>query len=133
MAAVLLDTHAWAWSLTADARLSATATGAINAAEAVYVSPISFFEIAQKVRIGKWPGMEPHVADLPGLLTQQGGLVATLTPEICVLGASMDWAHRDPFDRLIAATAISTERTLISADTVFDQLAPEAGQVKRIW
>ena len=53
MSAVLLDTHAWAWSLTGDERLSARATDAILGAERVMVSPISFFEIAQKVRLGK--------------------------------------------------------------------------------
>lgn len=65
MTAVLLDTHAWVWSLDADDRLSAPARTAIAAADSVFVSPITFFEIAQKVRIGKWPEMERFVADCP--------------------------------------------------------------------
>ena len=34
----------------------------MNAADSVLVSPITFFEIAQKVRLGKWPEMEPFVS-----------------------------------------------------------------------
>jgi len=48
-----LDTHAWVWSLTGDERLSGPALAAISAADTVFVSPITFFEIAQKARIGK--------------------------------------------------------------------------------
>jgi PIN domain nuclease of toxin-antitoxin system len=124
---VLLDTHAWVWSLSGDERLSRKATTAITAAERVFVSPITFFEIAQKVRIGKWPEMEPHVARLAGLLAQQGGLALALDPEICVAAGLMDWAHRDPFDRLLAATARHHRLSLVSVDAVFD------GIVTRVW
>lgn len=127
MSAVLLDTHAWAWSLTADPRLSTRARSAIAAAEAVEVSPISFFEIAQKVRLGKWPEMTAYVDQLVVLLDRQGGRVAALEPAICVSGGVMNWQHRDPFDRLLAATALHYAYPLISADAVFD------GIVQRIW
>jgi len=129
MASVLLDTHAWVWALTGDARLSAPAQATIAEAEAVRVSPISFFEIGQKVRIGKWPEMEPHVRDLPAALKRQGGLTAPMTAEICLHASLLDWPHRDPFDRLLAATAILTGDILVSADVVFDTLAG----VRRDW
>ena len=53
-------------------------------ADRVLVSPISFFEIAQKVRLGKWPEMELFVETLPTILEEQGGIVAGLDPEICL-------------------------------------------------
>lgn len=86
MTAVLLDTHTWAWSLTGDMRLSTKATTLITEADSVFVSPISFFEIGQKVPIGKWPEMEPFINDLPSLLAEQGGRVAALVPEVCLKG-----------------------------------------------
>jgi PIN domain nuclease of toxin-antitoxin system len=125
--AVLLDTHAWAWSLTRDRRLSRKAATAIEEAGSVLVSPISFFEISQKIRLGKWPEMEPFAASLPGLLEQQGGAVAGFDPAICVAAGLMAWAHRDPFDRLLAATATCSNLPIVSADSVFD------GVVTRIW
>lgn len=96
-------------------------------AETVLVSPISFFEIGQKVRLGKWPEMAPFVGDLPALLERQGGGVAGLDQGICLRAAIMDWAHRDPFDRMLAATAERYGVAIISADTVFD------GVVTRVW
>lgn len=124
---VLLDTHAWAWSLTGDPRLSAKASSAIADASLVYVSPISFFEIGQKVRLGKWPEMEPHADSLEAILERQGGLLAALEARICLKASLMDWAHRDPFDRILAASAAHYNLPLLSADTIFD------GVVTRLW
>jgi PIN domain nuclease of toxin-antitoxin system len=122
-----LDTHSWAWSLTRDARLSARAINAIEGAWTVFISPISFFEIAQKVRLGKWPEMGRHADRLLGMLETQGGSIAALNPAICVNAGLMTWEHRDPFDRLLAATASYYNLPIISADTIFD------GVVTRIW
>ena len=71
MTAVLLDTHAWVWSFADDSLLSPAARQAITAADAVHVSPISFFEIGQKVRLtadgddtvfaGEITGIDPKV------------------------------------------------------------------------
>lgn len=127
MKAILLDTHTWAWSLTGSVRLSQRAMSAITGASAIHVSPVSFFEIGQKVRLGKWPEMAPYVGELPNLLARQGGRAAPCTPEICLAAAAMVWDHRDPFDRIIAATAAACGLPLISADTVFD------GHVTRVW
>ncbi len=127
MTAVLLDTHAWSWSLTADPRLSAPALAAVAAADAVLVSPISFFEIAQKVRLGKWPEMEQFADRLPALLAEQGGLVARFDPEVCVAAGLMAWDHRDLFDRLLAATARLQAVPIVSADSAFDAV------VRRVW
>lgn len=127
MSHVLLDTHTWAWSLAGDERLSKAATAAIESATTVFVSPISFFEIAQKVRLGEWPEMEPFVDQLAHLLDRQGGVVAGFDPTVCITAATMAWAHRDPFDRLLAATALKYNLPLVSADVVFD------GIVTRVW
>lgn len=127
MTSVLLDTHAWTWSLAGDGRLTPRALAAIRDAGTVFVSPISFFEVAQKVRVGKWPEMAAFIERLPSLLAQQGGTVAAFGPAICLEAGMMDWAHRDPFDRLIAATARQSGYLLVSADTVFD------GIVSRVW
>jgi PIN domain nuclease of toxin-antitoxin system len=63
--------------------------------------------------------MQGHVQDLPGILKEQGGSIATLTPEICLNASTMEWAHRDPFDRLIVATALALGVALISKDSAF--------------
>ena len=130
---ILLDTHAWAWSLTADARLSATAMAAMEQAEAVSISTISLFEIGQKVRLGKWPEMEPFLSRLISLADEQGGRLVETSAEASLLAATLEWAHRDPFDRFIAATAITRGLTLISADTAFDALTDNPKWPGRVW
>jgi PIN domain nuclease of toxin-antitoxin system len=71
--------------------------------------------------------MEPFVSRLPAILTEQRGAAAALDPAMCVLAGTMAWVHRDPFDRLLAATASCLDCPIVSADAVFD------GVVKRIW
>ncbi|MBE7209509.1 MAG: type II toxin-antitoxin system VapC family toxin [Gluconacetobacter diazotrophicus] len=127
MTAVLLDTHAWVWSLQGNPRLSPRAIAAIADVDTVLVSAISFFEIAQKVGQGKWREMLPLVEQLPELLRAQGGSVADFAPELCIEAGILDWVHRDPFDRLLAATARRHDVPLVSADAIFD------GIVTRIW
>lgn len=129
MRQVLLDTHTWVWSFSSTVELSKAADSAIAAADGVFVSPISFFEVGQKVRLGKWPEMERFVNDLPDVLSEQGGLAAALSPEICLHASLREWSHRDPFDRFLASTAELLNMTLISKDTVFDQLPG----LQRIW
>jgi PIN domain nuclease of toxin-antitoxin system len=127
MRAILLDTHSWVWSFADETRLSRAARTSIEQAQAVLVSPISFFEIGQRVRRGKWPEMEPLVDRLPAVLEEQRSAVVALDPRICMTAGTMRWAHRDPFDRLLAATAICRNLPIVSADEVFD------GIVTRVW
>lgn len=133
MTHLLLDTHAWAWSMTGDKRLSPKARSAIKQAENVFVSPISLLEIGQKVRIGKWPEMEPFLPRLVGLVEEQGGRYARLTPTMFLLSATFEWSHRDPFDRILGLTAIDMGLVMISADAVFDDLAGQVGWRGRVW
>ncbi len=57
---------------------------------------------------------------LVALLDKQGGRVASRGPAICLAAGGMPWRHRDPFDRLLAATAIHYDVPLIAADVAFD-------------
>ncbi len=129
--AVLLDTHAWAWSIKLDPRFSRTAVTAIADAEIVYVSAISVYEIGQKVTFGKWPDMGDALADLPSLLRGRSGMEVPLTADVALAASRLAWDHRDPFDRFIASTAIHMGVPLVSADAAFDQLS--ASGLRRIW
>jgi PIN domain nuclease of toxin-antitoxin system len=126
--AVLIDTHVWAWVLTEPEKLRTTTAILLDQADEVCLSPVSIYEIAQKVRIGKWPEMARFMDQLDHELEDQGVVIAPLTAKIGLRAGRLDWAHRDPFDRMIAATAMETDMQLVSADTVFDALP-----IRRIW
>lgn len=133
MTNVLLDTHAWAWSMMGNKRLSATAREAIDAADSVAVSAICLYEIGQKVMIGKWPEMTQRLPALAAIADDQGIKLLNVSAEVSLGAAVLDWKHRDPFDRIIAAVALNTQRTLISADMMFDELATLSNWPGRVW
>ena len=97
------------------------------------VAPCSFHEITQKHRLGKWPEVGDIVERLPHLLRAQGGAVAPYTATMAMLSGGMDWSHRDPFDRMIAATAIEMTCPVISRDSAFDEIEGRFGWRGRVW
>lgn len=130
---MLLDTHTWVWSLFRPSELSPAARHAVEQARTVYVPPCAFHEITAKHRSGKWPEVGGIVGRLPHLLRAQGGVGAPYTVEMAALSGGMNWSHKDPFDRMIAATAIELSCPLISKDPAFDQLASFPGWIGRVW
>ncbi len=43
----------------------------------------------------------------------------SLSPEVLFLSAELPWHHRDPFDRLIIATAKMHDLPVVTADSIF--------------
>lgn len=128
MNAFLLDTNAFAMALTDDPRLPGTARDLMTRALRLAVSVISFYEIGQKVRLGKWPEMAPHLDGLERRAREDGFDLIPLTGAVALEASLMDWAHRDPFDRMIAAVARHEKLPVLSSDEAFDDLP-----VSRIW
>lgn len=133
MTSFLLDTHVFAWDIKLDEQLPKRMLEVMDRADSIHVSVISLYEIAQKVRLGKWPEMAPHANRLQAALGEQGYQSTNLTAEISHLAGLMDWGHRDPFDRMIAATSIHLKLPLISADETFDQLSGRKDWPGRVW
>ena len=118
---LLVDTHALIWWWTEDERLSTSAADAIaDSANRVLVSAASAWEVATKERIGK-------LGDLTGLSSRFGELVAQhgfihmpINHAHAVRAGSHQAAHRDPFDRMLAAQTELDRLTLVTKDRVFD-------------
>lgn len=126
---VLLDTNAWTMGMTDDPRLPVAARQMIAEAQAVYLSAISVYEIGQKVRLGKWPEMAGYIAELlPSARTAHYAFLP-VTADVSLEASLIEWDHRDPFDRIIGATARREELTLVSSDEAFDRLEG----VTRLW
>lgn len=133
MSRVIIDTHVLAWSLITPAKLSGAAIAALEGASQILVPPSALHEISLKVRNGKWDDMIAHAGHLDRLCSDQGFFFAPYTARMAMAAGSLDWEHRDPFDRMIAATALELSFPLISKDDAFDGLKDVPGWKGGIW
>lgn len=128
---LLLDTHSFLWFVTSDPKLSAPAQTLISdPRNEVFVSPASYWEIAIKVSLNKYPLSVPFEKFIAEGIT--GNDFAILPVEIRHVAAlaSLPYPsnHKDPFDRLIVAQAIAENVPVLSVDDKLD-----AYPVKRLW
>jgi PIN domain nuclease of toxin-antitoxin system len=120
----LLDTHVLLWLLGEPDRLPAEILDELEDDETrLLVSAASAMEIATKVRIGKLPGGNAVVAGWAERLAEIDAAEIPITPRHALLAGSLDWAHRDPFDRLLAAQSLVENVPLLTADTAMVSLS----------
>jgi PIN domain nuclease of toxin-antitoxin system len=118
---LLLDTHALLWSATEPDRLSTDARAALeDGSHDVLVSVVTAWEIAIKQSLGKLELARPAEHWLPNVLKRTGYDVAELDLTAALLVRSLPWHHRDPFDRLLIAHALTQGYTIVSRDAAFD-------------
>ena len=115
---LLLDTHAFLWWLDDPALLAEEARLAIaNGRSSVYVSPVSFLEIAIKEAIGK--------LKIPGTFSDslESCRFSELPLTVAHATALRDLPshHKDPFDRTLVAQARHEGLTLVSRDPQMKQ------------
>jgi PIN domain nuclease of toxin-antitoxin system len=114
---ISLDTHVFFWWMAQDANLLVAHRNLIeNNANVGYVSAVSGWEVAIKVKIGKWPEAAPLLPDLSSKIVAAGFHLLPLTLSQAERAGSLDLTHRDPFDRMLAAQAIELDIDLASSD-----------------
>jgi PIN domain nuclease of toxin-antitoxin system len=86
-----------------------------DAAQRVFVSSASVWEIATKHRLGKLPQAHEVAADVPAWITRAGFTPLPISPQHAQLAGAWAHAHRDPFDRMLAAQA-TIEGLLLATD-----------------
>lgn len=121
---LMLDTHVLLWALTEPARLSGQIRDlAADRRTELFVSAASAWEIATKQRLGKLPQAEVLVRAYRQHLARLEVESIPVTDEHSLLAGSMEWDHRDPFDRMIAAQCMAASLPLATADEAFQTLA----------
>ena len=117
----LLDTHALLWALTDPDRLGASARGVVeDPSSDLVVSAASAWEVATKSRLGKLSGADALLVAYPDHLQRLGVRSLPVTDRHALVAGRLDWAHRDPFDRMLAAQAMLEGLTLVTRDPAFD-------------
>jgi PIN domain nuclease of toxin-antitoxin system len=116
---ILLDTCALLWTVNGDP-LSSASLKAINKAStagALFLSPVSAWEIgilAQRGKVAFGVSAENYVYRA---FTRPGFQIAALTPEIAVRASYLPGQfHSDPADRLLISTAMLMGLILVTRD-----------------
>ena len=117
----LLDTCALIWLGMGGGDLSANARRRIASASALHYSSISAWEIARLMKEGKVVIPNDAVGFLADLKEQYD--IATIPPtdDIMIHAAQLPDFHKDPADRIIIATALAYDLTIVTGDGKFPQ------------
>ena len=126
---LLLDTQAFLWFVLNDRALSQAACDLIvDPLNDILLSPASYWKIAIKISIGKykipgnfetWIEHQIQVNELEILPIKVAHAAAIVT---------LPFHHKDPFDRLLIAQALTEKIPIISVDVVLNHYA-----VTRYW
>jgi PIN domain nuclease of toxin-antitoxin system len=112
---LLLDTHVFLWWDRDDARLNPAARSLIeDPTNTVFVSAASVWEIAIKRRVGKLAFSGSPTA----AIAANGFLELPIEPADAEHAGNLDWAHNDPFDRVLVSQAIRKSATFVTADAL---------------
>jgi PIN domain nuclease of toxin-antitoxin system len=126
---LLLDTQAFLWFITDDPKLSAVGkTSIIESNNDILISPASYWEVAIKVSIGKYPLSVPFETFIARGIDDNEFDILPVAPKHAARLTNLPFHHRDPFDRLIIAQALVEQVEIVSSDQQFD-----AYPVTRIW
>lgn len=126
---LLLDTHSLLWWVFDDKALSRKAQRAIGDPQnEVFVSAASAWEITTKFRVGKLPHAAVVATDVAGSIAAEGFKPLSVTLVHAQYAGALGGDHRDPFDRMLIAQAISESMTFVTNEVRFD-----AYPIKRLW
>ena len=129
----LLDTHAFIWAVTEPDKLSKTAAAVIEDGETeLYISAVSFWEIAIKIRLGRLESLGKDAKSLIEVAELTGITPIPLDPDEAESSHKLsENTHFDPFNRMLAWQAIQRKLTLISADATLKRFKKDG--LKLLW
>ncbi len=127
---LLLDTHALLWMLGETHRLSDDVrTRLSDRSNELVVSAASAWELGIKYRSGKLPSAGALLESYADTLARIRATELPMTSRHTLLAGRLQWPHKDPFDRVLAAQSILEGISLVTYDRVF---LPFPG-VQTIW
>ena len=126
---ILLDTNSFLWFISGSERLSINARDRIaDLDNQLFLSSASLWEIAIKVSIGKLELLQPYNQLIPQQLEENDINILPIELSHLTTVVGLPFYHRDPFDRLIIAQALTEDLPVVSPDSLFSQYA-----IKLIW
>jgi len=110
---LLLDTNALLWALTNAPRIEAVRDLLLADENAVFVSAVSWWEIAIKTHIGR---LDANLPQLRAIAHESGFLELPLLGAHTEVLATLPRHHNDPFDHMLVAQAMAEPMRLVTGD-----------------
>ena len=121
MAAYLLDTCALVWLANGNDRMSVRVRKELAAADELYVSSVSAWEISRKLQKGTLILDDDMRTIWTNLVESYRLKVLPVTPEIAIVSTELPEIHKDPADRFIIATAKVGKLQVVTSDRRFSE------------
>ena len=115
---LLLDTHTALWLVNEHEKLSLKVKSLLLDDEHdLFVSVASFWEVAIKSSLGKLTDLVGGVGAFTMQIDKMPIELLHITPRHVGIVESLPFIHRDPFDRILIATAKSESLTILTSDS----------------
>lgn len=118
---ILLDTCTFLWALTDPVKLSVAARTIVkDTSIRTHLSSISVWEIAQKYGMKKLTLPAAPAVMIPEACRTVGFESLSFTQADALVAEKLPLHHRDPFDRMLIAQAITGGHTIVTPDPLFE-------------
>jgi PIN domain nuclease of toxin-antitoxin system len=117
---ILIDTQSFIWFIEDDSRLPSFMRSLMENSDTLVVSIASFWEMTIKASLGKLT-FSGNITEIIDRALANGFNILPIEREHLYVLFSLDFFHRDPFDRIIISQAISENIPVISSDSIFQQ------------
>ena len=123
----LLDTHTLLWFLHNSPNIPEKTVNIISTEEIMYVSIVSFWEIAIKKGIGKLK-LDCPIQKIETLCYEKDISILHITSKHLDTLVGLPNIHNDPFDRLLISQAMSENLSIITKDSIIPRY-----RVRTVW
>lgn len=124
---ILLDTHIVLWVLAGSSRINLIRETILADENDIYVSTASWWELAIKIGVGKFNG---KLSEIRNATLNSGFVELPVTGEHTESVLKLPPIHKDPFDRMLIAQAISEPMRIITADGKLESYSELVWKIK---
>jgi PIN domain nuclease of toxin-antitoxin system len=118
---LLLDTNALLWAPANAPRIAPVAELLTDDENEIFVSTVSWWEIAIKTRLGR---LDASLPELRAAAQESGFLEFPLLGSHAEVLATMPIYHNDPFDHMLLAQTMAEPMRLVTGDGILVRYTP---------
>ena len=125
---ILIDTQAFIWFVENDKQLPSKIKNELEDSDnMIIISIASLWEMTIKITLDKLH-LSCDIEEMIDKVYRNGFEILPILPEHIIKLSTLEYFHRDPFDRIIISQGLSENLVIVSSDKVLDDYG-----VKRKW